>query len=239
MDQLPDILIVDDDERICRVLKRYLEKANYQVRFAYNGAEMRLRLEEQLPDLILLDLNLPDANGLDLAKEIRSSHEIGIIIITGSGDVIDKVVGLEVGADDYVSKPFDERELLARIRSVMRRTTKITEPEVADDHSKVNFSGWELDLTAYSLSDPSGNPISLTSHEFQLLAMFVKSANKVLSRDQIMNSLSGRDWYPSDRSVDALVSKLRKKIENDPGNPALITTIRGAGYMFTTRVLFT
>ncbi len=235
MDQDANILVVDDDVVICNLLDRYLTAAGYRVRTAANGEEMYRCIKLQPPDLILLDLKMPGKHGLELARELRKESDVGIIILTGSDETVDKVVGLEVGADDYVPKPFDERELLARVRSVLRRVLQIAG---TTDKSVARFSGWTLDLVAHELKSPAGDEVRLTSYEFQLLANLVKSPNRVFNRDQIMESITGRDWIPSDRSIDVLVGKLRKKIEEDPHKPIFIKTIRGTGYKFTARVKY-
>ena len=235
MDQDANILVVDDDVVICNLLDRYLTAAGYRVRTAANGEEMYRCIKLQPPDLILLDLKMPGKHGLELARELRKESDVGIIILTGSGETVDKVVGLEVGADDYVPKPFDERELLARVRSVLRRVLQIAD---TTDKSVARFSGWTLDLVAHELKLPTGEEVRLTSYEFQLLATLVKSPNRVFNRDQIMESITGRDWIPSDRSIDVMVGKLRKKIEEDPHKPIFIKTIRGTGYKFTAHVKY-
>lgn len=230
------ILIVDDDARMCRMLKRYLTEEGYLVHVAENASQMYECLLATRVNLILLDLNLPDAHGLQLAIEIRAKYErIGIIILTGRLDTVDKVVGLEVGADDYMVKPFEERELLARIRSVLRRTMFT---ESAAGSSVATFLNYKIDLDAHQLITVEGELIDLTTHQFMLLSFFIRNFNKVLSRDQIMDEISGKDWAPSDRSVDVLIGKLRKKIEADVSRPEMITTIRGIGYKFTARVTF-
>ena len=235
MDQDANILVVDDDVVICNLLDHYLTAAGYRVRTAANGEEMYRCIKLQPPDLILLDLKMPGKHGLELARELRKESDVGIIILTGSDETVDKIVGLEVGADDYVPKPFDERELLARVRSVLRRVLQTVD---TTDKSVARFSGWTLDLVAHELKSPVGDEVRLTSYEFQLLATLVKSPNRVFNRDQIMESITGRDWIPSDRSVDVLVGKLRKKIEDDPHKPIFIKTIRGTGYKFTARVKY-
>ena len=236
MDAHAQILVVDDDERICRLLKRYLMREGYGVSTAANAAEMRQRVSGEMPDLVILDLNLPDADGFTLARELRSRSEVGIIMLTGKSDSVDRVVGLELGADDYVTKPFDERELLARVRSVLRRAGQSRAPASDEDGSIVRFAGWHLDLTAHELTSPKNEMVHLTSYEFQLLSMFVERPNRVLTRDQILDLVTGRDWDPFDRSIDIRIGKLRKKLEEDPKNPRLIKTIRGAGYKFTAKI---
>jgi two-component system OmpR family response regulator len=227
------ILVVDDDPRICRVLSRYLMTAGYRVLVAGNGSEMRHIMEEHRPDLVVLDLQLPGEHGLDLARELRRSSRVGIVILTGSGDKIDEIVSLEGGADDYLVKPVDERELLARIRSVLRRVIDNSPSQDHEEQGIIKFADRILDLAAHELRSKNGEETSLTSHEFQLLKIFVENPNQVMSRDQIMDNIAGRDWMPNDRSIDVLVGKLRKKIEVNPENPKLIKTLRGAGYKFT------
>ena len=237
MEQDAIILVVDDDVVICNLLDRYLTAAGYRVKTANNGEEMYRSIKIQAPDLILLDLKMPGKHGLELAKELRKDSDVGIIMLTGSDESVDKIVGLEVGADDYVAKPFDERELLARVRSVLRRVLQ-DDTAQNEDKSIVKFSDWILDLTAHELRSPAGEEVRLTSYEFQLLSTLVKNPNRVFSRDKIMENITGRDWNPLDRSVDILVLKLRNKIEEDPHKPIFIKTIRGSGYKFTARVKY-
>ncbi len=236
MDQDTKILIVDDDARLCKVLDRYLTSAGYQVKTANNGEEMHKSIKTRTPDIVILDLQLPGKHGLELAMEIRRDSEIGIIILTGTGDKFDEIVGLESGADDYLLKPVEERDLLARVRALCRRLETTSDNVDKKNKSIAKFSGWTMDFDAYELISPTGESISVTSYEFQILATLVQNSNRVLSRDQIMVSITGRDWVSNDRSVDVLMGKLRKKIERDPHNPSMIKTIRGAGYKFTARV---
>lgn len=238
MNQDANILVVDDDERMCRLLDSYLGSAGYKVETAHNGAEMYQSMQRHKPDLIVLDLKMPGTHGLALAQELRKDANLGIIILTGSSMSADKIVGLELGADDYIEKPFDERELLARIRTVLRRV-KTTDNSPTVDSSIARFSGWTLDLATHQLWTQSSEEISLTSHEYQLLEVLLHNANNVLTRDQIMEKISGDNWISLDRSVDVLIGKLRKKIEDDTRHPILIKTIRGIGYIMTSRVEFT
>jgi DNA-binding response OmpR family regulator len=239
MTEAPKILIVDDDVRICRMLRSYLKREGYSVSISSNGEEMWQQFETFEPDLILLDLVLPGDDGITLARELRKTSDVGIIMLTGKNDPVDQIIGLEIGADDYVTKPFDERQLLARIRSLLRRrpasntgaSTKAEEGE-----TKVSFGGFELDLFRHELVSPLGEQLALTSHEFRLLEIFVRNPGGVLSRDQIMQHLYDRDWSQNDRSIDVLVGKLRKRIEEDPSQPKLILTIRNFGYKFAVRV---
>lgn len=240
MIEFEHLLIVDDDERICRMLRRYLEHEGYSVDTAVDGASMWQNLERRQPDLIILDLMLPDTDGLTLARELRARMDVGIIILTGKNDPIDTVVGLEVGADDYVTKPFETRELLARIRSVLRRYQGPSGPpgngEAANAGSTLEFDGWRLKIYSYELLSPEGEAVDVSNHELRLLSVLVRNAGATLSRDQILRKISRRNWMPDDRSVDVLISKLRKVIEEDPSRPKLIRTVRGVGYQFTGKV---
>lgn len=233
------ILVVDDDPRICRLLTRYLGQEGYGVSTASNGEGMRQRVAAEQPDLVILDLVLPGEDGLTLAQELRSQSDMAIVMLTGKSDIVDKVVGLELGADDYVTKPFDERELLARVRSVLRRRAfeNHQRSQVTGSQGSIaRFDGWQLDLKAHKLTSPTGDNIHLTSHEFQLLTALITRCNRALRRDEIFDLVAGRNWSPYDRSIDVLMGKLRRKIEDDPKNPTLIQTIRGVGYMFSARV---
>jgi DNA-binding response OmpR family regulator len=233
------ILVVDDDQRLCDLLRRYLSREGFRVNTVMSGEQMRRYIKQEMPDLVLLDLMLPDEDGLSLAQELRIHPELGIIILTGKTETVDKIVGLEVGADDYLSKPFQNRELLARIRSVLRRLrvtqNKSSLPE--SEISKVYFSDWTLDLGAYELTSPAGNKVHLTTNEFRLLSIFVRSSNRVLNRDRILDMLAEREWTPDDRSIDVLVGKLRKKLQQDENQDNFIKTVRGEGYIFTARVV--
>lgn len=239
MPESPKILIVDDDIRICRTLRSYLKREGYSVSIALNGEDMWRQFTAIGPDLILLDLILPGTDGVTLAKELRKTSDVGIIMLTGKNDPVDQIIGLEMGADDYVTKPFDERQLLARIRSLIRRRNVLSRrgaTEAAELGNRVTFEGFELDLFRHELLSPAGDQLDLTSHEFRLLEIFVRNPGGVLSRDQVMQYLYERDWSQNDRSVDVLVGKLRKKIEIDPSQPKLILTIRSFGYKFAARV---
>jgi two-component system phosphate regulon response regulator OmpR len=238
MNDAQRILLVDDDPRLVRLLAQYLGREGYRVATAANGREMREQMADSQPDLVLLDLGLPGEDGLALTREIRVRSAIPIIILTGKAHTVDKVVGLELGADDYVTKPFDERELLARVRSVLRRAQAGGEASAPALGRVAQFCGWQLDLTAQELTSPEGERVHLTSHEYQLLEAFVTRPHRVLSRDTLMDLVAGRDWSPMDRSIDVLIAKLRKKIERTPEQPSLIKTIRGAGYKFTGQVSF-
>ena len=228
------ILVVDDEPKVRTLLRRCLEGEGFAVSEAKDGAELRNRLERGAISLITLDLNLGKENGLDLAREIRKQHNVPIIMLTGKGDAIDRVVGLEVGADDYLAKPFELRELVARVRAVLRRAQPSV--EAPSSGQRFAFEGWVFDINRRSLKRGAGESLELTTSEFNLLAAFVKRPHRVLSRDDIMDLLKGHDWSPLDRSIDNLVARLRKKIEQDPDRPALIKTVRGVGYTFTADV---
>ena len=238
MNEAPYVLIVDDDVRICRTLSVYLQREGFNVSTATNGEEMWRCFNKNKPDVVLLDVMLPGVDGITLARELRTLSDVGIIMLTGKDKPIDTIIGLEIGADDYVTKPFDERQLLARIRSLHRRSaTRGNRSGDEDKHAqKVQFDDWQLDLFVYELLSPSGEKVNLTSHEFRLLEIFIRNPGGVLSRNQIMQHLYKRDWSLNDRSVDVLIGKLRKKIEEDPAQPKLILTIHNLGYKFTGHV---
>ena len=244
MDDPIHILVVDDEPRIRTMLRRYLAEEGFRVSDAMNGAAMRAMLERERIDLVLLDLMMPDEDGLSLARYIRQRSEIPIIMLTGKGDLIDRVVGLEAGADDYITKPFELREVLARIRTVMRRASARGTPTAPAPASATNapsggalvFDGWRLDLLRRELTAPSGSVVPLTSGEYELLHAFTSHPNRVLNRDQLMDLVKGREWAAYDRIVDTQVMRLRRKIEPDPKNPTLIKTVRGGGYVFAASV---
>jgi two-component system phosphate regulon response regulator OmpR len=236
------ILVVDDDPRVRDLLCDYLEDEGYRLTGAANGEAMRACFAEVPVNLVILDLNLPGEDGLTLAREIRATSEVPIIIVTGKGDVIDRVTGLEVGADDYIAKPFELREVLARVRAVLRRSKGDSDParEPAAQASEIGqgwcFAEWQLDPIRRILLASDGAPVELTTGEYELLFTLVTHPNRVLNRDQIMDLVHGRDWNPFDRSIDTQIGRLRKKIEPDPKHPSLIKTVRGAGYIFTPEV---
>lgn len=236
------VLVVDDEPRIRAMLRRYLAGEGFQVSEAADGAEMRAALDREAIDLVLLDLVMPGEDGLSLARYIRQHSGIPIIILTGKGDLIDRVAGLEAGADDYVTKPFELREVLARIRTIMRRAGPRAggPPPAAAAGAKASealaFEGWRLDLLRRELRRETGELVPLTTGEFDLLCVFLRHPNRVLSRDQLMDLVKGREWAAYERGVDTQVMRLRKKIERDPGNPSLIKTVRGAGYVFAAAV---
>ena len=224
------VLVVDDDPAIRIMLAEYLGQHGYEVALASSGAAMRAELERAAPAVVLLDNGLPGEDGLTLARYLRERHDLGIIMVTGAGDVVDRVAGLEVGADDYIAKPFDPRELRARLKSVLRRVEakKFTPP------MRVSIGRCFLDLKSRTLCDAKGREIPITSMEFDLLKALVEHPNQVLSRDQLLTMTRNREWEPFDRSIDIRITRLRRKLEEDPAHPRAIRTVRGAGYMFIT-----
>jgi DNA-binding response OmpR family regulator len=236
MSEATHILVVDDEPEIGRMIDAYLTKEGYRVSSATNGARMREILNQQTVDLVILDLILPGEDGLEIARALRAKSNIGIIMLTGRIDLVDRVVGLEVGADDYLAKPADLRELLARVRSVLRRKGSEGAGGRVGSWSTARFAGWRLDLNARELTAASGERIPLTTAEFRLLVAFVTSPQKALDRDHLLALVAEREWTPYDRSVDVLIGKLRQKIEPDPKVPTLIKTERGVGYVFSAEV---
>lgn len=230
------ILVVDDDPRFCRLLTRLLTAEGYLVQTAHNGHMMWRALREQSFDLVLLDLRLPGGeDGLTLARRLRAESDVSLIMLTGKSDAVDKVIGLELGADDYVTKPFDRRELVARIRSVLRRSAgQLSAAAMSQAETPVlRFSGWTLDLGQREVMAPDGKTVQLTFHEFELLAVLAQRSGRVISRDQLLELIANRHWQPFDRSIDVLVGKLRRKLNDDPRSPRLIKTVRGVGYLFS------
>jgi two-component system OmpR family response regulator len=229
------ILIVDDDIHICRLLSRILMAEGYGIETVGDGRAMWRALRSRAFDLIILDLRLPGGeDGLALAGRLRTESDVPLIMLTGKGEPIDKVVGLEIGADDYVTKPFDRHELIARIRSILRRSRLRNGMANGSDRVKrvIRFAGWTFDLGRRRLTAAGGEKIELTSFEFQLLSVLAQKPGRVLSRDQILELVASRHWTPSDRSIDVHIAKLRRKLHDDPRRPGLIKTVRVIGYMF-------
>jgi DNA-binding response OmpR family regulator len=230
------VLVVDDDPWICRFLTRFLSGEGFQVQSVAAGHSMWRLLKTWPCDLVILDLRLPDGeDGLSLARTLRSESQIALIMLTGKSDGADKIVGLEIGADDYVTKPFEPRELLARIRSVLRRSDHHRADPLMQEtgHDVIRFAGWTLDLDQRALTAHTGVVVELTSYEFDLLVALASRPGRPLSREQILELVANRQWAPNDRSVDVLVGKLRRKLNDDPRSPRLIKAIRGIGYVFT------
>lgn len=233
------ILVVEDDAFVQKALRLYLEGEGYRISTCDNGTDMHALMAKDPADLAIMDLKLPNDDGFELTRQLRDKYSVGIIILSSKDDSIDRVVGLEIGADDYVTKPWDERELLARIRSVMRRVSDRQHASSNSDSGKqriITFNGWVLNLDSRELKDPDGAKVELTSGEFSLLNEFIEKAGRVLSRDHLLSAIYSRDWEPFDRSIDVLVTRLRRKIEQDSRHPEIIKTVRGTGYMFAAAI---
>jgi two-component system, OmpR family, response regulator len=230
------ILIVDDQREICDLVQGYLTGEGYRVSAAHDGGEMRRVMAQGPVDLVILDLMLPGEDGLTLARSLREESGVGIIILTGRGETVDRIIGLEMGADDYLPKPFHLRELLARVKSVLRRASTRTADRQAASRSRARFAGWNLDLASRELLSPAGEEVRLTTGEFDLLTAFVNNANQVLTRDRLLDLARNREAGPFDRTIDVQVGRLRRKLEDDPQKPTMIKTVRGTGYIFTPAV---
>ncbi|SMH35485.1 two-component system, OmpR family, torCAD operon response regulator TorR [Azospirillum lipoferum] len=228
------IAVVDDDPITRETLKSYLEGEGYRVMLARDGDQLSALLARGRIDLLLLDIRLPGKDGLMVTRELRASSNIGIILITGRSDRMDRIVGLELGADDYITKPFEPREILARTRSLLRRVA--AKPATAPTGRVKRFEGWELHLDKRRLRDPAGEEMRLTSAEFELLAAFVGNPGRVLTRDDLLDLTLRGDSVPYDRSIDRLVRRLRRVVEPDPAEPTRIVTVHGMGYLFQAEV---
>ncbi len=230
------ILVVDDEPDIRETLQDYLELHGYRVTQADGGAALRAAVAEDEVDLVLLDINMPGEDGLSLARFLREQTSIPVVMLTAAGEVVDRIVGLEMGADDYLAKPVDLRELLARVKAVLRRfRTARAKADLAarSAERQVVFGKLRLDLDAHKLFDGDGNEVPLTSMEYDLLKAFAEHPNRVLSRDQLLDMAHNRGWEPFDRSIDIRIARIRRKIEPDPKKPQVIKTVRGAGYIFS------
>jgi DNA-binding response OmpR family regulator len=231
------VTIVEDDPDVRALLAHSLGMNGYKVTALETGAEIENVLIADPADLVILDVGLPGMDGLTITQKIRRHSDVAIIIVSGRGDLTDRVVGLEIGADDYITKPFEPREILARVRSVLRRGRAHAAPQQADSgHVVFKFDDWSLDVTAQALTGAGGQPVALTSGEFRLLETLVTRAGRVLSRDQLMDACYGNDSPAFDRSIDVCVARLRKKLLDNPRNPATIRTVRNGGYIFAAPV---
>ena len=232
MSRSPHILFVEDDREISALVSRFLRTNDFRVTAAGDGREMARALDESRVDLIVLDIMLPGEDGLSLCRRLRATSSVPIVMLTARGEDIDRIIGLEMGADDYLAKPFNPRELLARIRAVLRRSAAVP-ASAAGRSAALGFMGWRLDPALRQLHDPAGARVALTGAEFDLLLAFCEHPRRVLSRDQLLDLTQGRVAGPFERSIDVLVSRIRQKIETDPRNPEFIKTIRSEGYLFT------
>ena len=233
------LAVLDDEVDITRLLGHYLQSQGFRVTELHRGSELMDLMRRDPPALVLLDLGLPGEDGFAIARQLREHWHCGLVIVTGRGDAIDKVVGLEVGADDYVTKPFDLRELVARIKAVLRRLEPAPSrpaplsaaPAAAGERTRLRFAQWLLDTAARRLCDEQGRDMPLTSGEFDLLSAFARAPGRVLSRDYLLEQTRGRSAGPFDRTIDVQVGRLRRKLEVDPEDPQIIKSVRGAGYI--------
>jgi len=231
------VLVVDDDQAIRELLAEYLSKNNFEVLTAEDGIEMDLLLTNNNPDLIILDIMLPGDDGFTLCQRIRQTSNVPIIMLTANSDEMDRILGLEIGADDYIAKPFSPRELLARIKALLRRTNFVKDAlKVEEKPRYIAFADWILDTLQHNLQDKNGQLIPLTGADFQLLTLFLENKNRAVSRDQISQALHGRDAFANERGIDVHLSRLRQCLGDDAKAPKIIKTVRGAGYVFIAEV---
>lgn len=230
------LLIVDDDAEIRTLLREYFQRNGYRITLAADGKGMWAALNVGEPDLVVLDVMLPGDDGLKLCRDLRARSDVPVIMLTARGEETDRIVGLELGADDYLAKPFNPRELLARVKSVLRRVRALPENLKPDEASGFRFAGWTLDNATRNLTSPTGVVIALSGTEFRLLRAFLGHPNRVLTRDQLMDLMLSRDAAPFDRAIDVQVSRLRHRLGEDAREPAIIKTVRSQGYVFAARV---
>jgi two-component system OmpR family response regulator len=233
---MPHILVVDDDREIRDLLARFLERNRFRVTTARDGREARRAWPLGHYQLVVLDLMLPGEGGLEVARWLRQQGDVPIVMLTAMGEETDRIIGLELGADDYVPKPFNPRELLARIRAVLRRTSERAEKKVEPAAKSVRFSGWTLEPARRRLLNPDGAEVALTGGEYDLLVALVERANRVLTRDMLLDLLRGRQAGPFDRAIDVAISRLRRKLEDDGRHAQLIKTVRGGGYVLAAEI---
>lgn len=236
MTDKPHILVVDDHREIRDGLAKFMGAHGFRVSTAPDGKGMRRVLEESRIDLIVLDLMLPGEDGLTLCRELRGKSNIPVVMLTAMGEETDRIVGLEMGADDYVAKPFNPRELFARAKAVLRRAQSLPETVRPPDETAVKFDTWKFNIARRELEAADGTAVSLSTGEFNLLQVFIRHPGHVLSRDQLLDLTQGREATPFDRSIDTQISRLRRKIEEDPKDPKIVKTVWGGGYVFTPKV---
>jgi two-component system phosphate regulon response regulator OmpR len=229
------IVVCDDEPDIRDVVAEYLGRQGFDVSQAGNGVELRAIVAARPVDAVILDISMPGEDGLSIARGLRAASDIAIVMLTASGETVDRIVGLEMGADDYLAKPVDLRELLARLRAVLRRTraAAVREEDVQVSGTRVRFGECMLDVDGHKLFDGDGEEVQITAMEFSLLKVFAEHPNRVLNRDQLLELAHHRSWDPFDRSIDIRISRLRKKIERDASKPQIIKTVRGIGYRYS------
>lgn len=230
------LLVVDDDREIRHLIEEYLTQAGYRVSTAADGKAMRRLMEQHRYDLVVLDLMLPGEDGLSLCRDLRSRSNLPILMLTARGAEIDRIVGLEMGADDYLPKPFNPRELLARIRSILRRAQALPPNLVPEEVAVFRFAAWTLEVASRNVTAPDGLVVPLSGAEFRLLRVLLEHPHRVFSRDQLLELTNGREAILFDRSIDVLVGRLRKRLRDDGKEPALIKTVRGEGYVLAANV---
>ena len=233
---MPHILVIDDDREIRDLLARFLERNRFRVTAVRDGREARRAWPNGNYQLVVLDLMLPGEGGLEVARWLRSQGDVPIVMLTAMGEETDRIIGLELGADDYVPKPFNPRELLARIRAVLRRTTERTEKKLEPASKSVRFNGWILEPARRRLMNPDAVEVALTGGEYDLLVALVERATRVLTRDMLLDLLRGRQAGPFDRAIDVAISRLRRKLEDDGRHAQLIKTVRGGGYVLAAEI---
>ena len=227
------VLICDDERDLREMLQEYLQKRGFAVRLAADADELRAAIEADVPDIVVLDINMPGEDGLSALRSIRSEGDLPVVMLTAAGETIDRIVGLEMGADDYLGKPVDLRELEARLKAVLRRrAAPAPTPGGRNGAATAQFGDFTLDLESTKLFAADGEEVPLTAMEFRLLKLFSETRSRVLNRDQILEQAHDRSWDPFDRSIDIRISRLRRKIERNPQKPAIIRTVRGIGYIF-------
>ncbi len=236
MEMMPHILVVDDDREIRELLARFLERNRFRVTAVRDAREARRNWPNGHYQLVVLDLMLPGEGGLDLARWLRSQSDVPIVMLTAMGEETDRIIGLELGADDYLPKPFNPRELLARVRAVLRRTSERAERKVEPSPRGLRFGGWLLEPARRRLLNPDGVEVVLTGGEYDLLVAMLDRANRVLTRDMLLDLLRGRQAGPFDRAIDVAISRLRRKLEDDGRHAQLIKTVRGGGYVLACEV---
>jgi two-component system OmpR family response regulator len=236
MSDIDTILIVDDDAEIRHLLRDYLEGHGFRATAVAGGKGMWQALEQGRVDLVVLDLMLPGEDGLTLCRNLRARTNLPVVMLTALGEETDRIIGLEMGADDYLAKPFNPRELLARIKSVLRRARSLPERKDSEQATRIHFADWSLDLTSRNLISPEGSVVTLSGGEYRLLQVFLDHPNRVLTRDQLLDFTQGRESGPFERSIDMQVGRLRRRLRDDAKEPRIIKTVRSAGYVLTAPV---